>query len=79
MTYDQWLEFARMAGVFLFMALLVAGVGLGAAMDVTALQPKKTRPAAIADLALTGGDGIATWFALRWWRRRKRRLKRAAQ
>ena len=72
MTYDQWMEFLHVTGACLFVLIIVAGVRLGAAADVTVFtsRSRKVKQFTAADLIVTGGNGIITFYIWRWWRRR---------
>lgn len=72
---DQFLH--ALAGCF-FVVAIVAAFGLTIAMDTTALtgRGRRAKVGATADILGLNGQGIAGHYAIRWWRRRKRRLRR---
>ncbi len=64
-----------MVGGCLFVVIVVAAFGIGAAADVSALtsRSKKVNYFATADLVTTGGNRIFTFFIWLWWQHRMKR------
>lgn len=75
MTYDQWMEFLHVVGGCLFVVIVVAAFGIGAAADVSALtsRSKKVNDFEKANLVASGGNKILAIYIWRWWRRRMKR------
>lgn len=79
MTFDQFLQLIEVIGGCIFVVAIVAGFGLSMAMDTTALNARnrRARYGAAADLVAMGGEGIAAHYAVRAWRRHKRRKRQS--